>query len=168
MIRVSLGHLSWCVEWYLAVRYGTQFAWSDPLWSWTLRKACFPSGYGERHGLLLMPSQTDAHVDLGRPLVSRTRCRIFEMVPCDTPVVLNIAPWERSRLDNRTTSSRITGQILFGMISTLVWDGSFYTTTAHSWIRSVQMRHIAFGPIGEIGTLEKKDWSRECKGDYRT
>ena len=29
--------------------------------------------------------------------------------------------------------------------------------TAHSWIRSTQMRHTAFGAIGEISTPEKAD-----------
>ena len=47
-------------------------------------------------------------------------------------------------------SLTITDRILDGMIVPL-----FYGTAAeHNWIWSAQMRHTAFGAIGEICTLE--------------
>ena len=51
-----------------------------------------------------------------------------------------------------TINSRSTGWIMFGMSSTLIWEGNLHTT-AHNWMWTAQMQHIAFGAFGEISTL---------------
>ena len=50
-----------------------------------------------------------------------------------TSVILNISLWESPRPENWTLFSIITGRILVGMITSLVWDDTLQTATAHSW-----------------------------------
>ena len=69
-------------------------------------------------------------------LVSRTRCRTFEMTTCDTPVITSL--WERQQLDNWTMSSSITDRILFGMI-----DGNLHTRTAECDRHKCNILHLA-------------------------
>ena len=77
--------------------HSIQFARSAPPWSWTRVEICFPSWWGEEHGLL--SSSIDVHVAPGWPrlLVSRTWPRTFGKAPCDNPVLLNISLWESTR-----------------------------------------------------------------------
>ena len=76
-------------------------------------------------------SSIDAHwcpcSYLVRQLVSQTQQMTFQMVICDTPIILDIALWEGRRPESETLSSRITGLILVSMIAILVWDSNQVT-----------------------------------------
>ena len=94
--------------------------------------------------------------------VSRARQKTFDMVPYDTPIILDISLWESPQSESGIMFSMITGPILVGIINNLVWGGNLHTAITHSWIWSTQMRHTAFGTIGEIITPNKKanwDWT---------
>ena len=92
-----------------------------------------------------------------RALVSQTRCKTFEMTPCDTPIILDIALFESLWSKKLTIFSIVTGPLLVGTINHLVWDPNFQTATAHGWMSSTNNWHIfAFGAIGEISTPEKR------------
>ena len=48
-------------------------------------------------------------------------------------------------------------------ITTKDWDGNLYTVASHSWRRSSQMRHIAFGAFRDINTPGKEaelNWTK--------
>ena len=91
-----------------------------------------PSWYRGRHSIHLMwLSSIDVHwcphSHWVRMLLSRTQHRTFEMVICDTQIILDIALWEGQRLESETMSSRIVGLILVSMIATMVWDSNQVT-----------------------------------------
>ena len=111
---------------------------------------------------MIWSSPIDGHVASG------SRNRAFEMTHCDTPVILDISLWEYPRPDNRMIITMITGWILVGMVTTLVWHGNLCTATAHSWMCSAQIGRATFGVVGELNTPEKrlirtgqKCWSTE-------
>ena len=137
-------------------RPSVQFAWLAPPWSWRLRSIS-ASWIGDRYGFfgvivyILCP-----RVKL---LVSQTRCRTFDISPCDTPVNFDMSYWESPRPENRTIISTVTKRLMVGMICIFVWliciQRQLTAECKHHKCDTMPLEHL-----GELALpLKQADWN---------
>ena len=116
----------------------------------------FPlSIYGEEHGLLLMwSSSTDAHIARGSDCWSHKPYAglLRHLWHFSNSWWSLISLWESPPPKNRTMIPIVQAWYWLTLFYTFVWYANLHKETVPSWMGSTQMRHIAFGVIGEIST----------------